>query len=240
MLRVAICDDAKEYGDWLARVVEKWAINRQLNIQLKKFISGEELLADVEASGYFDIVLLDIMFEGGIDGLTVAKKIREIYEHFCLIFISQYDDYYKDAFPMRPFQYFEKSVSEKRIIESLEQAQKDYRYLNEIYVFRYKGITCSIQLQDVLYFCSDRRVVRVKMQDGEEYIFYKKLDEIEEQMQKYNTKFLRIHKSYLVNGWQILQYHPKHVVLRNKEKLPISSEKRNAVVQYHMELLEKM
>ena len=141
---------------------------------------------------------------------------------------------------MRPFQYFEKSVSEKRIIESLEQAQRDYRYLNEIYVFRYKGITCSIQLQDVLYFCSDRRVVRVKMQDGEEYTFYKKLDELEEQMQKYSTKFLRIHKSYLVNGWQILQYHPKHVVLRNKEELPISIEKRNAIVQYHMELLEKM
>ena len=73
-----------------------------------------------------------------------------------------------------------------------------------------------------------------------EYFFYKKLDEIEKQMEKYNCKFIRIHKSYLVNGRQILQYHPKFVMMRNKERLPISSEKRNAVVQYHMELLEKM
>lgn len=240
MLRIAICDDAKDYGDKLAKIVEKWAMQRQINIQLKKFISGEELLADVEATGYFDIVLLDIVFECGIDGLTIARKIKEFYEHFCLIFISQYDNYYKEVFHIHPFQYLEKSSSEKKIIESLEQAERDFRYLNEIYVFRYKGMTYSIQLQDVLYFSSDKRVIRVLMQDGDEYLFYKKLDELEEQMKKYNSKFLRIHKSYLVNGRQILQYHPKYVVMRNKERLPISSEKRNGVVQYHMELLERM
>lgn len=240
MLRIAICEDAKDYGERLAGIVERWAMQRQINIQLKKFISGEELLADVEVTGYFDIVLLDIVFERGIDGLTVAKKIKELYEHFCLIFISQYDNYYKEVFHIHPFQYLEKSSSEKKIIESLEQAERDFRYLNEIYVFRYKGMTYSIQLQDVMYFSSDKRVIRVLMQNGDEYFFYKKLDELEGQMQKYNTKFLRIHKSYLVNGWQILQYHPKFVVMRNKERLPISSEKRNAVIQYHMELLERM
>ncbi|MBQ2937090.1 MAG: response regulator transcription factor [Lachnospiraceae bacterium] len=240
MLRIAICDDAKDYGEKLAKIVEKWATRKQINIQLKQFISGEELLADVESSGYFDIVLLDIVFEGGIDGLTVAKKIKEFYEHFCLIFISQYDSYYKEVFHIHPFQYLEKSSSENKIIESLEQAEKDFRYMNEIYVFKYKGTTYSILLQDVLYFSSDKRVIRVVMQDGDEYFFYKKLDEIEKQMEKYNCKFIRIHKSYLVNGRQILQYHPKFVMMRNKERLPISSEKRNAVVQYHMELLEKM
>ena len=240
MMRIAICDDAKDYGEKLAKIVEKWATRKQINIQLKQFISGEELLADVESSGYFDIVLLDIVFEGGIDGLTVAKKIKEFYEHFCLIFISQYDIYYKEVFHIHPFQYLEKSSSENKIIESLEQAEKDFRYMNEIYVFKYKGTTYSILLQDVLYFSSDKRVIRVVMQDGDEYFFYKKLDEIEKQMEKYNCKFIRIHKSYLVNGRQILQYHPKFVMMRNKERLPISSEKRNAVVQYHMELLEKM
>ena len=110
MLRIAICDDAKDYGEKLAKIVEKWATRKQINIQLKQFISGEELLADVESSGYFDIVLLDIVFEGGIDGLTVAKKIKEFYEHFCLIFISQYDSYYKEVFHIHPFQYLEKSL----------------------------------------------------------------------------------------------------------------------------------
>lgn len=240
MLRIAICDDAKDYGERLAGIVEKWAVQRKLNIQLKKFISGEELLADIEETGYFDIVLLDIVFECGIDGLTVAKRIKELYKHFCLIFISQYDSYYKEVFHIHPFQYLEKSSSEKKIIECLERAEKDFRYLNEIYVFRFKGMTYSIQLQDVLYFSSDKRVVRVLMKDGDEYIFYKKLDEIEEQIKKYNSIFLRIHKSYLVNGRQILQYHPKYVVVRNKDMLPVSTDKRNAVVRYHMDLLEKM
>lgn len=240
MLRIAICDDAKEYTEKLAIVVGKWAMQRPINVQIKKFFSGEELLADVEETGYYDIVFLDIVFEHGIDGLTVAGKLKELYERFCLIFISSYDSYYKNVFQVHPFQYLEKSSPEKKIIESLEQAEKNFRYLNEIFVFRFKRTTYSIPLQDILYFCSDKRIVRIVTQEGEEYIFYKKLDEIEEQIKRYNSIFLRIHKSYLVNGMQILQYHHKYVVMRNKEKLPISNEKRNRVIQYHMELLERM
>lgn len=240
MLRIAICDDGVEFREWLGRVIEKWASQRHLNIQLKKFITGEELLADIEATGYFDIVLMDIVLGGGMDGVTIAAKIKEIYNHICLIFISQYDNYYKEAFRVHPFQYFEKPTSEKKIIENLDQAEKDYRFSNENYVFRFRDITYSVKLCEVLYFVSDRRVIRIYMENGDVYKFYKKLDDLEEQLKRFTTRFLRIHKSYLVNGNQILQFHPKFVVMRNKQQLSISAEKRGIVMQYHMNLLENM
>ena len=78
------------------------------------------------------------------------------------------------------------------------------------------------------------------MENGDVYKFYKKLDDLEEQLKRFTSRFLRIHKSYLVNGSQILQFHPKYVVMRNKEQLSISAEKRSIVMQYHMNLLENM
>lgn len=239
MLRIAICDDIAAYGEWLAKIVEKWAIQRHLNIQLKKFVSGEELLADMEATGYFDIVLMDIALNGGMDGVTVATKIKEIHEHFCLIFISQYDNYYKEVFPIHPFQYLEKPTSENKLIENLDQAVRSYRYLHELYVFRFKGMTYSIQLREVLYFVSDKRVISICMENGERYMFYEKLDQLEKQLEQYSCRFLRIHKSYLVNSRQVQQFHSKYVIMRNKDKLPISMDKKNDIMQFHMEYLEK-
>lgn len=239
MLRIAICDDVASYRELLAGIIEKWAVRRQINIQLKMFVSGEDLLADMEVTGYFDIVLLDIILEGGMDGVSIAQKIKEIYKHICLIFISQYDNYYKEAFQVHPFQYLEKTTSEKRIMEVLDQAEGNYRYLNELFVFRFKGTTYSIRLQEVLYFTSDKRIIQICMERGDVYTFYEKMGELQNKLERYNNRFLRIHQSYLVNGRQILQFHPRHVVMQNLDILPISSENRNRIVKYHMELLRK-
>ena len=78
MLRIAICDDAAAYGDWLAGFVEEWALGRRLNIQLRTFISGEELLADIEAKGYYDVVIMDIDLKDGMSGIYTAEKIKKI------------------------------------------------------------------------------------------------------------------------------------------------------------------
>ena len=240
MLRIAVCDDMEAYGKMLSKMIQEWALKRQLNIHLERFLSGEELLAAMELSGYYDIVLLDIDLKDGINGVETAIQIKQKYMHFCLIFISQYNTYYRDAFQVHPFQYLEKPISAERLIENLNQAVDNYRYLNEIYTFRFKGMTYSLMLAEVLYFVSDRRVVRVYTEKGKEYMFYEKLDEVEYQLNEYNCQFLRIHKSYLVNCRQIERYHPKQIRMRNGDVLPVSVDKRNKVIEFHMNLLDTM
>ncbi len=51
-------------------------------------------------------------------------------------------------------------------------------------------------LDKILYFYSDRRQVGV-VTENEEYFFYGKLSEVEE---KTDSRFVRIHQRYLVNG----------------------------------------
>ncbi len=240
MLRIAICDDAAAYGDWLAGFVEEWALGRRLNIQLRTFISGEELLADIEAKGYYDVVIMDIDLKDGMSGIYTAEKIKKIYEHICLIFISQYDDYYKEVFHIHPFQYLEKKGQIGRLAESLDQAVGTYRYTKEIYTFQFKAVNYSILLYEVLYFVSDKRVIKVCMEDGREYSFYGKLDEVEESLKESNSQFIRIHKSYLVNGRQMEMFYPRQVRLRNGQTLPVSPNKRGNLMHYHMEYLEAL
>ena len=237
MFRVAICDDLQENTQSVAAIVEEWAAVRQMNVQLRKFASGEDLLAELEMAGDFNIVLLDIELGGGMDGITIAMKMREMNKHFCLIFISQYEGYYREAFMAYPFQYLEKPVSKNRLTETLNQAVDSCLDLNESFFFRFKNRTYNIRLREVLYFSSDKRVIRIYMENGDIHMFYEKLDELEERLKSSDFRFLRIHQSYLVNARQIEQYHPKYVVMRNKEMLSISVEKRNSIMHYHMSIL---
>ena len=240
MLRIAICDDAAAYGDWLEEFVKGWAMERRFNIQIGKFISGEDLLADIEATGYYDVVLMDIVLRGGMTGSHTAERIKKIYKHICLIFVSQYDDYYKDVFHIHPFQYLEKAEQKGRLAESLDQAVGFYRYTKEIYTFQFKGINHGILLYEVLYFVSEGRVIRVFLENGSDYVFYGKLDELEKRLKKSNSQFVRIHKSYLVNGRQMERYSTKNVKLRNGMILPVSLNRRKNLLQYHMEYMERL
>lgn len=239
MLRIAICDDVAAYGEILSDIIVQWALERRINVELERFISGEELLADIELAGYYDIILLDINLEGGINGVETAKQIKRCYMHFCLIFISQYDSYYKEVFQVHPFQYLEKPISRMKLKESLNQAIDSYRYLSEVFTFHYRGINYSVVLSEVSFFRSDKRKIHVHMEDGEEHIFYGKLDEVELRLDRYKCRFLRIHKSYMVNARQIKQYHAKMIVMRDESILPISLEKRTEIMRYHMQVLEE-
>lgn len=226
MLRIALCNEKASYGELLKRSIGEWALQRQINIQMKSFESGEEVLADIEQTGYFDIVLMDTALKGNMSGIDTAEGIRQIYEYFCLIFMSGHDRYDRRFLNLHPFQCLEKPVAKGKLFESLNRAVDRYRFLYEIFAFRFKGMTYCIRLQEVLYFASDRRVIRICMENGREYIFYEKLDELEKELQNYTAKFFRIHQSYLINGRQVEQHHPRYVVMRNKEMIPVSVDKR--------------
>lgn len=238
MIHIAICDDMASYGDKLARLVETWAAGKNLKIQLSKYLSGEELIMDMEEKGCYDIVLLDIDLKGGLSGIVTAEKIKEMQENTCLIFISEYDDYYKEVFQLHAFHYLQKHLSDDKIIECLDKVADSYKYTNEIFAFRFRKTTYSIRLQDILYFMSDRRTITVVMENGKKYMFYDKLDELEKQLEKYNSRFLRIHKSYLVNVKQVEEFGPGYILMRNQDELPVSADKRRDVIRFHMELMQ--
>ena len=227
MIRIALCAETENYGKKMEERIAEWAFQGRLNIQEKIFLTGEELLADVEQTGYYDIVLTDICLQGNLSGIDTAFRIRQIYEYFCLIFMSGEERYYKEAFRLCPFRYLEKPIERSYLLESLNQAVDRYQMLHDIFVFRYKGMSYCIRLSEVLYFVSDKRVIHILMENGREYLFYGKLDELEKELLKYSFRYYRIHQSYLINGRQVEQFHPRYVVMRNREKIPVTRTKKS-------------
>ena len=234
-----MCDDIPFCTERLAGSIAAWSRERGTIIQIMKFQSGEEILFEIENSGDFTAVFLDIKLNG-ISGIETAEKIREQNRFISVVFVSQYDTYFKEMFrDMYPVQFLEKPTRQCKIFRIMDQIEEQQKYVFENYQFRYNHHIYSINLREVMYFVSERRTVRILLVTGREYRVYNKLDEVEKTLKRYKSPFVRIHQSYLVNGLYIDRYHCRRVMLRNKDILPISRSRKDEVLRFQMAFLAK-
>jgi len=171
MLRIAVCDDVPLHMERLAEYIQCWSRNRAVPVQVLKFQSGEEILFEIENSGDFTAVFLDIELNG-MNGMETAVKIRGQNRLVSVVFVSQYDIYFKEMFSLYPVQFMEKPVARRKVFFILDQILEEQRYVYESFQFQYKHRAYNINLHEVLYFVSERRRVKILLETGREYCVY--------------------------------------------------------------------
>lgn len=77
MINIAICDDDIVTTSKIENMLQNIAKRNFIQIDTEVFWNGESLAESVKAVNYFDIIFLDIEM-GAEDGITVARKIRQI------------------------------------------------------------------------------------------------------------------------------------------------------------------
>ena len=110
---IAVDDEMLALG-LLTRSIQEACPTAQIN----KFQSGHEALQFLE-SNPCDVAFLDIHMRG-IDGLTLAKKIKDRNPQCNLIFVTGYSEYARDALSMHASGYIIKPVSAEAIASELE------------------------------------------------------------------------------------------------------------------------
>lgn len=236
MLKIAICEDEKRYADRLEKSLRVWAAKTAVNIRIRKYIGEEQLLSDFKTDGMFDLIFMDIEM-GNMNGLELAAGIRETDYITTLIFVSQYEDYYREAYHVHPFQFLSKPVNAEELEETMNAYMKMKKQDMETFTLTIRKAQYNLRLNDIIYFCSERRHVTAVCED-QRYSFYGKLGEIQRELGERTNRFLRIHQSYLVNTKYVKEYHYSKVVLHNGEALYVSRDNRKSIREIHMLLME--
>lgn len=114
MINIAICDDDIVTTSKIENMLQNIAKRNFIQIDTEVFWNGESLAESVKAVNYFDIIFLDIEM-GAEDGITVARKIRQIDKNVLIIYVTSHENYMKESFEVRPFQFLVKPVSERQM-----------------------------------------------------------------------------------------------------------------------------
>lgn len=242
MIRIAICEDVISELLMQKQIIQSIMLKFSKNIKLYCFQSGEDLLFEIDTSGNMDIIFLDVEMLG-ISGIETARIIREKDFRVILIFISCHNQYYKEMIEVQPYAFVDKPVSEEKLMKILKQVLETRLNLCDGYCFSYNKKQYNIPLAQIRFFQSDKRIVRINtIQTNsleQEYLFYGKLEEVENDIIETNVKFIRIRKSWLVNSQFVKEYSVDKVVLDNGTEVEISKRYKDNVRQHYISMLRE-
>ena len=236
MLRIGICDDIREEVEKQEKQVRQITYQMGIRTDIRKCYSGMDLLMEIELSGQFDIIFLDIEL-GGINGIETARQIRESDVNCNIIFITSFEQYSKEAISVHPFAFVDKPVAyaqmKKIIIDAYDKLQIDDKF-----AFKFNKTYYNISLNKIMCFMSEKRIINIYCID-KICTFYGKMNDVEVNLKKKQADFWRIHHSFLVNPRYIEEYHYDKIVLENGISLEISRAKRENIRLMYMRKLGK-
>ncbi|MGN0141848.1 MAG: LytR/AlgR family response regulator transcription factor [Roseburia sp.] len=211
---IGICDDEEAQRQLLADMVKRWAAKGGHAVQKAEFGSAEQLLFE-GADEACDILLLDIEM-GTMNGVELAKKIRQKNRRIQLIFVTGYMDYIQDGYDVEALHYLLKPVTEEKLSTVLERAAERLKTSGKSLLLTVHGETLRIPLYEVRYLEVRKNYVTIHCSG--EYEVKRTLSELEAEL---DEGFFRLGRSYIVNLHFVKRITKSEVFLSSGEVVPL-------------------
>ena len=213
-MRIAVCDDEELFRIEFKSVLDKVLINAEYDIDT---FSGGSSLYEVFLKNPFDLVFLDIEMPG-IDGITLAKRLRAVSENVQIVFLTSHIEYALEGYEVNALRYLVKPVDMNKLSEVLKYIQDKKNNSRQIMI-KQEGEDIVIDISDVIYMESMDKNVRI-VTSKSEYITRYNISDYEEELK--NSGFLRIHRGYLISLSKVKKIVKNDVVMDGDISLPVS------------------
>ncbi len=225
-VKIVICDDEAEYRHILRERILRHMVAWDYEAEIEEYMDGRSLLAAVDGKENADVYFLDIETgEGPDDGIRTARELRRRGDRGLIVYVTGFIDYVQTGYEVKAFRYLLKSQIDRDLEQVLLDIRKELTG-DDFFSFRKNKEIQRVKLRDILYLESDRRLIRIKCDHGEE-TFYDSLDNVAEELA--GKGFLRCHKSYLIHMDRVKNFSGEQIVLEDGSILPISRPYGKAV-----------
>ena len=213
-MRIAVCDDEELFRIEFKSVLDKVLINAEYDIDT---FSGGSSLYEAFLKNPFDLVFLDIEMPG-IDGITLAKRLRAVSENVQIVFLTSHIEYALEGYEVNALRYLVKPVDMNKLSEVLKYIQDKKNNSRQIMI-KQEGEDIVIDISDIIYMESMDKNVRI-VTSKSEYITRYNISDYEEELK--NSGFLRIHRGYLISLSKVKKVVKNDVVMDGDISLPVS------------------
>jgi DNA-binding LytR/AlgR family response regulator len=239
-VNIAICDDDNSELEKIKSAVETFIALKQHEHQIavQIFTNGNDLLSYISRHGSFDLLILDIIMPG-INGLEIAEEIRSNNSACKIIFLTSSPEFAVHSYKVRAFYYFLKPFSDSELIVQLEKALDEMAVeQSSSIIIKGKSKLTRVQIHKIRYLESVKHVVFFHLHNNEALSCYGSMEEFHDILLADN-RFVKCHKSFIVNMNYVISISKKDFVLADKTLVPISKQVfqqvKNAYINYFFE-----
>ena len=226
MLNIAICDDealhCQRLKDQIGTLLSGW----DRTFQISCYGNALQLLASPLDQ---DLLFLDIRMPG-LDGMSLARRLRTKGFNGILVFATVLTEYMSDAFEVDAADYLCKPIDKARLERTLDRSLKRLEERPEPSLFIRTASWCrSIRLSQIYYCEVINRKIYLHTKEGV-FDHYGRMKDLEQQL---GGHFIQCQRSFVINPEHLSSYAGGQVTLTDGSKVPVSRK-------YHQLLMDQM
>ncbi|MBQ5312056.1 MAG: response regulator transcription factor, partial [Oscillospiraceae bacterium] len=159
MMIISICDDDRRQLDALKTVLREW----DRDVQIHGYNSAEQFLFSYPEESC-DLLLLDIEM-GDMNGIELARKLRNRGDMLPIIFITGYSEFMQQGFDVEALHYLLKPLDRNKLFEVRDRYAK--RHTNDARIVIRSGdeLVC-ISTSDIVCLEAFGKKTQIRLSDG--------------------------------------------------------------------------
>ena len=219
MIHFAICDDNAIYLDTMNDLVQTWAKEHQLDVEILLFQHGDALL-DACQTHKMDLILLDIMMPL-LNGMDTAKEIRKSDTTVKLVFFTTAPEFAVESYDVKASGYLLKPIQKEKLFRVLTDCLEDFRQEPEHIIVKTHTSYRKVYLDHIHFIEAQNKKVLLYL-DKDEMIeawdtFANFADSLTEE-----KGFFKCHRSYIVNMSNVNRFNTNEIIIKNGVHIPIA------------------
>lgn len=227
--RIVVIEDQSAELEKLSSALLLWKQQSTIAYSMEAFSSGELYLEQENTEDFPDLFFLDIQLPG-MDGLAVARHLREVGYRGYIIFLTAFREYVFEGYNVHAFQFLLKPVNPDALCTCMNEIIKELSEAS--YIFQDKQNTIQIPYREILTFSSRLHYVDILTADNL-FCQYTTLGKIMDDLPDY---FIRCHRSHIINMQHIYKISRSSIYLSNNTYIAIGRSyldmTRNAFLKY--------
>ena len=221
MRKIAICDDSKLDRQLLKVVIQTYFEYNEEEFKIFEYELGDNLLDDIEV----ELLFLDII----MNGMKIARKLRDIQFKAPIIFLTAHADYAVESYEVYAAGYLLKPYDTNKLTLLLDEVLQ--RSVQKRIAVKVKKQHRYLEINDIMYAESDKHVLNIHLKDSRVIQTTEKLSELKKTIN--SKRFIRCHQSYLVN-MDYIKDAKTDFILSNDIRIPIRVRGRKEIIErYH-------
>lgn len=215
MLRIAICDDDRNFLDQLKQLLVQWNPEARVTV----FDDGDALIR-AHTAAPFDILLLDVVMPL-VSGIDLASEIREQDKTVKIVFLTSSPEFAVDSYRVKASNYLLKPLDPQALYSCLNELSRELAEKEHFLTVKSAYALHRIPLDTIEYVEAQNKHVLFSLTDGRVLTSTEPLY-THEPLLTQKDGFYKCSRSYIVNMHRIVSYTAKEVRLRSGSRIPIS------------------
>lgn len=222
MIRIGVVEDDPGSIDRLLSHLDRFQLESGERFHVAAFNDGADILDDYRPD--WDVLLLDIQMER-VDGMTTARRIREVDGEVIIVFITGSPQYALSGYEVDALSYLLKPVAYAAFKQEIERCivRLRRRERRNLLFTTTDGAKHRVDLADILYLESVKHHVVIHTLDADRSVVTT-LKAMESQLD--GEDFFRCNSGFLVNLRHVTGVEGNDCRIRGGMKLQISRPRK--------------